>query len=149
MKYFIEEIHYPGNVAENIMPWGERWNYISHTFLNGFINYCEIVKAVLIERYVKFNQKKFNAVLQKENFHPRIGDFGDDVLILAKITDGKYIYFWFDHDVSDCCIGRFMTDDTEAQVLEEFGKHVDDLGYKPHEIPLEYFTHGWKSFLQN
>lgn len=80
--------------------------------------------------------------------------FQDDVHILAKATnpedEGKYcyFYFWYDRDCSDCCIGRFLTDDTEAMVREKFTKYMETRGeYNPYgarQIPLHYFN-GWIS----
>ncbi len=74
-------------------------------------------------------------------------DFQDDVLILAKISnmDNGWIYFWYDRDCSDSCIGRFITDDDEKSVINEFSIFIKNLEcniYGEKEIPLHYFN-GW------
>lgn len=193
MKYFEETQEYPRNVAFNPLPWNICYEYVSSTFLNGFINYVKIKKAYLISRYTaedelvqnvdiidppgSYNWIKFSGT-KKEVFdkittpgaivHSHLDDFGDDVLILAKIEKNQdeklhfeqentnfYMFFWYDCDCSDCCIGRFYTDDTEAQVIQEFDVYVKDRHDKMittyqkqdaplREIPITYFK-GWMS----
>jgi hypothetical protein len=98
--------------------------------------------------------------------HSKLNDFGDDVLILSKIEIqdkshypdrenlNYYMFFWYDCDCSDSCIGRFFTEDTESQVIQEFDTFVKErndklsVDYRAtgilREIPLHYFT-GWIS----
>jgi hypothetical protein len=86
-------------------------------------------------------------------FHGQLYDFQDDVVILARSgeIDGKMCYyvFWYDCDVSDSCIGRFLTVDSEEEVIKEFDSYVQKLhmlgdspAAKAKEIPLHYFR-GW------
>lgn len=92
--------------------------------------------------------------LAKENVMCHVNldyDFQDDVLILATAgeIEGEgacYFYFWYDRDCSDCCIGRFVTTDDEAEVVSSFAENATDpenneLG-EAREIPLHYFQ-GW------
>jgi hypothetical protein len=84
--------------------------------------------------------------------HPHLDTaFQDDVLILGKVQvpGGPfcYFYFWYDRDCSDCCIGRFVTDDPEEEVIEAFTRHClendcNEYG-SSREIPLPYFKTGW------
>lgn len=81
-------------------------------------------------------------------------DFQDDVLILAEAGKTElgqvcYVFFWYDRDCSDCCIGRFATDDCKEEVIEIFDRFVNQdlvgFGSNDHgarEIPLHYFQ-GW------
>lgn len=142
MKYFIENEEYPKFSDSEILPLGTEYVYVSSTFLNGFINYQDIVKAVLIKRYSEADIK----LPEKPDFHTKIHEFGDDVLILSKHND-TYWYYWFDCDVSDCCIGRFKTSDTEEEIIIEFMKSINDNDFIDEflEIPNDYFT-GWISF---
>jgi len=64
--------------------------------------------------------------------HTDMSCFGDDIALLAEIeaneADGKgrYMFFWFDCDVSDCCIGRFETTDTKEQVAQAMVNWLDE-----------------------
>jgi hypothetical protein len=78
-----------------------------------------------------------------------------------KFQKKKYIFFWFDYDVSDCCVGIFETiDSTEIikQSIENFlqneewgkSKNAADFGFdngvvSHTELPLS-FLHGWLKF---
>ena len=171
MKYFTNTIEYPKNILEDVLPWNEEWIYVSSTFLNGFINYATPISAFMLDRYVEMDEKSktgFVAHLRSDDYryewydktfytkrdlfeaatkpgviyHTDMNILRDDVLILSKINDGMYIYFWYDMDVSDCAIGRFKTDDTEEEVIEEFTKFVKGLNYGSHELPMHFFQ-GW------
>lgn len=184
LGYFEDSIEYPRNVASNPIPMNTLWTYISSTFLNGFINYVEVVDAQLLNRYHQmdeyFNSAEdgpfaqyhdgngwvtppdnlskralFDLYTQSKNsFHPKLNCFGDDVLILGRCKNdgneeikGMYMFFWFDQDVSDCCIGRFQTDDEESAVIEKFHTYANKyLKYDaPSPIPISFFK-GWLSF---
>lgn len=188
MKYFQDTEEYPRNVAFNPLPWNVLYEYVSSTFLNGFINYVKIKKAYLLSRYteeeeivhdvdiidtpgvfpwqwIKFSGTKkevFDRLTAPDAiFHSKLDQFKDDVLILSKIEienieinmpeNNFYMFFWYDCDCSDCCIGRFFTEDTETQVIEEFDKFVKERHNKLmlkngllREIPIDFFK-GWIS----
>jgi hypothetical protein len=72
----------------------------------------------------------------------------------------KYIFFWFDYDVSDCCVGRFETNDDVEDIKqsivnflleEEQGKRKEtiefgDYGVVSHtELPLSWLK-GWLKY---
>lgn len=98
-----------------------------------------------------------------EFYHTDLSCFGDDIIILAEIEDernnekgkNKFMFFWFDMDVSDCSIGRIKTDDYKEFVVEslenwltkEFKNHEelheDENGF--HKLPLS-FMKGWVKF---
>lgn len=155
MRYFDHDVEYPRDIAFDPLPWGIMYNYVSSTFLNGFINYVKIEKAFLLDRYgndedifsVQVQAKPFQWVEFKGNrheifdrliqpgatFHCRLDeDFQDDVVIFARIeTDSEiaeapYMVFWYDRDCSDCCIGRFKTTDALVTVLVEFDTFVNE-----------------------
>jgi hypothetical protein len=90
-------------------------------------------------------------------FHGRIDiDFGDDVLIIgkAKTEYGEesniWLFFWFDRDCSDCCIGRFELKISEDELYLMFDQHAKDAVGKdenedsdtPTMINMSYFN-GW------
>lgn len=87
--------------------------------------------------------------------HTRLGIFSDDVLALfySKLDDGKdcYWFFWFDMDVSDCGIGRFVTEDSQEVVVAKFDAYVSDRSaaigceHEPWLLPTHFFT-GWMEF---
>lgn len=193
--YFNDNIEYPKNIADNPIPYGEVWTYVSSTFLNGFINYAKPVACYVVNRYTLENEdisdrnvsicdkgefgkwhefsgtkKEFIELIvsgKKEMYHTSISCFSDDIIILARIEEdyknekgmNKFIFFWFDMDVSDCSIGRFKTQHCERQVIEsvenwleeEFNKnrnhesdHVEaEAGF--YRLPVE-FLKGWIKF---
>lgn len=148
-KGFIEqcfplgEVEYP-KITYTMLELGLWHTYISSTFLEGWINYVKPLAARLITRYrdhtSNFKQsEKFNA--GEFGVHTRLRDLGDDVLLLAysEINPKKdyidedhpagktYWLFWFDCDVSDCCIGRFRTDIPEDQLVNEFEVWAEEM----------------------
>lgn len=172
--YFDYGVDYPTGIALDPLPYGAFWQYISDTFLNAFINYVDIKKAFVVCRYMNLDDQmdnrgttimdppgSFNWVplvgtkreayklLCEEGrvFHSKLNnDFQDDMIILSKIGDGKWMIFEYDCDCSDCGVGRFETIDTDEQVIASFAEYVNtptmagDEGAL--EIPLHYFR-GW------
>ena len=158
MKYFTNDEEYPSNVCDDLLPWGTFWCYVSSTFLNGFINYVHVEKAYLANRYTEMDEviecgehagttkrSVFDKLTVNPPIHANLHAFSYDLVLLTKISEGKYMMFWFDCDVSDCCIGRFVTADTEADVIAEFDKFVNKVIPSHAEIPLNFFK-GWMSF---
>jgi len=129
LDYFDDHVEYPGDtVAGNPLPINEFWQYISSTFLDGFINYVDIIEGYQIHRYRAPDVTKRENFAKMSEFHSNLSVAEDDVLILAdaRTNDGLYYFFWFDRDVSDCCIGRFLTEDSREKVLENFRAYVND-----------------------
>ena len=174
-KYFDDHIEFPSNVAGNPIPVGVYWQYISSTFLNGFINYVKIIDATLMERYVKWEdkldrgesyynggawkefkgtkQELFDLVHEQSNsmFHTKMHMFGDDVIILAKCEDNPYMYFlfWYDMDCSDCRIGKFTTIESEEVIKKDFQDWSTtlSLGYIDDEVHKQLPLHFFKGWL--
>jgi hypothetical protein len=164
MDYFNDEVEYPNDVALNPLPMNTFWSYISSTFLDGFINYVEPLKIYVLDRYA---DDKTDAVLNlSKQCHTKLSQFGDDIILLGKIENNedslnKFMLFWFDMDVSDCCIGRFETTDNNETVFEALVNWLEEkkaenkgkvfhesydngvLGF--HELPKS-FIEGWVSF---
>lgn len=95
--------------------------YVSTTYLNGFINYVDIIGAYMTRRYKELaanitviNSSDLSwedscALIDKgQQFHTNVADSDeyDDIHILAKCGN-YYYYFWSDCDCSDSCIGKF------------------------------------------
>lgn len=106
---FDEHFEYPSNeIAEHGgLPECTLYSYVSSTFLNGFINYVDIIKAFVVERYcnewdevIPQQVKEFH-----QSYHSSLRKIHDDKWILAQ-GDRDYWLFIFDEDVSDCSIGR-------------------------------------------
>lgn len=144
--YFEMAFDYPQAVAHDPLPYGTVWNYISSTFLNGFINYVSPVSVIVLDRYtpgtkdlsaegisIKDKGVPFQwhhwmgtkaglatALIngEKEMYHTHMNCFQDDIVVLAKIEGGGWMFFWFDCDGSDCSIGRFNTTDPEEHVIQ-------------------------------
>ena len=116
---------------EDLLPLGQWHDYISTTFLNGWINYVKIRSAWCINRYrtepgepeaLREAVRKFN---EEPSYHTDFGELRDDVLILAKAGKAWWV-FWFDQDCSDSSIGRFRTEDPEGHVIRAFEEWVFD-----------------------
>lgn len=197
--YFEDNIDYPKAVAHDPLPYGTAWNYISSTFLNGFINYVTPIKVYQIDRYTHenagleveygerqnleagwkklcFTKAELRKLVVEEKIyfaHTNLHVFGDDIIVLAQITGGvepdgkeRYMFFWFDCDVSDCSIGKFETTDTQEMVIQSLLNFLDrerkrnqgiviepedGLGFEDNgvvnytELPLS-FLQGWLQF---
>lgn len=187
--YFVDTIEYPKEIIDNPIPYGEAWTYVSNTFLNGFINYCTPIACYVVNRYTpetedisdnkvyirKHDDTKSNEFVGTKKelidlfiqdkldiYHTTLSCFSDDIVIIAKVEEresNKYIFFWFDMDVSDCSIGKFKTDDSQEQVIEsvenwlteEFKNNkeheaehtIESSGY--FKLPLSFLS-GWIKF---
>lgn len=54
--YFDDEVEYPKDIAENPLPLGTLYSYVSSTFLNGFINYVSVIDAFVLHRYTELGK---------------------------------------------------------------------------------------------
>lgn len=183
-KYFVDTEEYPKEVAVDPIPWGCFWDYISTTFLDGFINYavdpytqnCGVKSAFLLARYTEWNEKVPAVDIQdppnsfkwttfegtkKEVFekliepgrvcHSKLDSvFQDDVLILAKLAEQRWMVFWYNRDCSDSKIGRFETATKDEEVIADFkfwalNPEFEYIKFEQaREIPVSYFK-GWVS----
>lgn len=155
-NYFDDHVDYP-RVDGEILPLGTAWAYVASTFLDGFINYQKIQRAYLLHRYIKQPEENERAAKAfNEGCHTKIWELlQDDVLLLSKNETNEWWFYWFDRDVSDCCIGRFITDDSDGAVLQLFEEFVYEtqrkfcLGYVSHNQPPILLDHkkfkGWIS----
>lgn len=172
-KYFSSYEEYP-DPAESMLEIGLYHEYVSSTFLNGWINYVDIIAARLITRY---NEKGYQGNVDDLNhfnddstdtYHTKLGNFfNDDVFILAKNRPSRwydnvkpvYWFFWFDRDVSDCCIGRFHAKgSSEDEVIKDFIEYANyssrdlSVGYAASKEPVDSLEinvkklRGWISF---
>lgn len=73
--------------------------------------------------------------------HTDLSMFNDDVAILAKRKinnlSPEYWFFYFDCDVSDCCIGRFLTTDSEEEIIENFSEYIKNFDFSDEELCLD------------
>lgn len=87
------------------------FHYVSHTYLNGLINYTKPIKAFLMFDYVYQSDDKENILnkiesLSEQNwFHTDLGSFGTSAVVISELED-SYVLFFYDADVSDCSIYR-------------------------------------------
>lgn len=165
-SYFEDHIDYPKNIAENPLPLNTLWQYVDSDILKGFINHVQPVSWYVLDRYndgqpmsgIRLERERRNwedwtgtkkeliEVLnsgERQCFHINLGYFNDDVIILAETNKlmkdeypNRYFFFWFDCDVSDCCIGQFETTDSKEEIiqnleftLEKLSKDGDVTGF--------------------
>lgn len=138
--YFTEQYDYPDPSSLSLIVYrgGMLFNYISSTFLNGYINYVNIIKAYGIHRYTDPQEKIDGKYVDKlKTVHPKLTDYDDDIFILAKSRDASnsYFYFWYDMDCSDCSIGNFVTTDDIDIVIKKFEAWV----YEMNNMHSRYF----------
>lgn len=157
-KYFETVESYPSKeTLLNRLQDDVLFEYVSSTYLYGFVNYTSVQKAYLMGRYRDWNelesgekftkQQKFDAFLSKRNSSWNFFQFDDDVIILAKCGI-HWVLFWFDCDTSDCCGGKFHTltpDETVIKDFEHYIHHELDFEFPAKEIPLIHFKHCWFS----
>lgn len=141
-----EWIEYPENKdlmegpAEGII-----YSYVSTTYLNGFINYVEIIDAYMTRRYKELRANNtedelcwedscalIDKLLADSNYvHTDTSDCSeyDDIHILAKCGDYFY-YFWSDCDCSDSCIGKVRASEfeNEEDAKKQFKEFLYDTG---------------------
>jgi hypothetical protein len=162
-RYLPDGVEYPENLVAEPLALDQCSVFVSHSYLDGFINYVKIVSAWLIPRYNtkgehgeykiqimdppgSFNwvEKTFVGIqfykLVSKNprvlCHTKISYFGDDVAILGRVpvneehgtATREYVFFYYDCDVSDCMIGRFLTENAEEEVLQRFNTYAEWLG---------------------
>ena len=87
------------------------YNYVSSTYLNGFINYVNILAGAMIRIYAEDDAewKAFcdNVEALKDEVHTNVSsaDKFDYVVVLAESSDSYWV-FDSDKDSSDCKIAR-------------------------------------------
>lgn len=134
----MDYIEYPGRELLLSGPRdGYNYTYVSNTYLNGFINYVDIICGYMIRRYSIYDNSKWlnqcnNIEALKDSPHTNISDINefDDIIILAE-SDTSYWIFWNDCDCSDCCIGKLSKKEFHDahhpnidSIKKEFKKYV-------------------------
>lgn len=118
--------------------------------------------TVIKSEYEGYNRLRFptkrdiyTATLKNAKYmetNTSISMFRDDVVILGKsrLLSNEYMVFYYDTDVSNCCIGRFQTEDTQQEVIKEFDRYElyerpENRGYyngQPKPLTMDVFR-GW------
>jgi hypothetical protein len=146
-RYMPEHYEYADPTEFDIGDYGWGIDYISSTFLDGWINYVKPIKVFAISRYTPSAklEARVKEFYEEDHFHTKFHPLGDDVVLLCreefrKHSNGQgldnphlekgeeqgYWFFWYDCDVSDCSIGRFATRDTEAEVIASFERMMKE-----------------------
>lgn len=153
-SYFDDNVEYPKDVAHNTLPYGTIWCYISSTFLNGLVNYVKPISCFVIDRYTSpqtvisnehgRKSELIKSIIEgKKVYHTNLHMFQDDFIILSKIENeendgkGRYMFFWFDCDVSDCCIGKFETEDDIETVKNSVKLWLDERKFENKDLNFE------------
>lgn len=140
MRY-LECIEYPdSDVMLGGVPLGVLFEYVSSTYLDGFINLVKIQAAWLLVRYESAGHK--DAVRRIEaDVHPRLVEHDDCIVVGASHCGAQSWVFWYDRDTSDCCIGRGRF---EASEMVEYARHLTR-SFRHVAIDARTLEHGSKS----
>ena len=156
--YIKKTVDCPGKDIVDNFEANTDYEYISTTFLNGYINYVKPIKAFMIRRYSYVNEesraldedlswndaiKNLNKELDK--FHTDLSSCNlDDISILAE-SEKYYWWFYADRDCSDSCIMKINKYNVEDlnDLIEAFKEKCLWNGNNIiHEIPIDKMT-GW------
>jgi hypothetical protein len=142
-KFFDHTVDYPDIAVNDILPCGELWWYVSDTFVNGFVNYSEILAAFIADERGYLTQDEIDAKAKRFNetlpdYHTKLCQFGTNVWLLGKsirrstrVTPGApsevFWLYYFNQDTSDCGVGRFVppVGITSYEVATAFWEHMD------------------------
>lgn len=108
---------------------GVLFDNINAAFLNGYINHVDIIDAYGVNRYDPHEPVNPDAL---SIYHPKLYDYRDDVMLLAKSPNVDNSYFLFYYSINggaNNMIGNFITNDEESVVIENFigfCKHIND-----------------------
>ena len=177
MDYFTGEEH-PENYCDNILPYGIIWQDVPTSFLDAFVNHSEHIICFALDYYLmmdeeidcsgyhvsyptdRFKYFEFKGTKRElfesintgkiVNTHTKISMLRDDIVILSKIDEGKYIYYWY-HLSGRCDIGRFQTTDDIEIVKKSVAKWLSDMKEDDcikefYELSVKNFFEGWVSF---
>ena len=167
MKYFTKRVEFP-ELSGELLPVNTLWEYVSSSFLDGIINHYNIIGWFVVDRYIYDGMEFIDTIddltheekLERiehvrenglENHKLLIREFEDDIIFVGKSVseENTYCFFYYDCDVSDCSIGRFVTDDSEEVVLSEIASMVKDefLCEELHEMPVDLLLCKWVRFI--
>jgi hypothetical protein len=137
-RYFWNNVLYPKDFPTCMLT-GVMYEYVGSDKIAPFLKDATVVAAWLIHRYIppvepepewvehdpdcKSKPELVADFLKPGRTETQLNQLGDDVLYLG-IKDGLYYHMWLDHDVSDCVIGRFETEDPLPEVIERFDEYV-------------------------
>jgi hypothetical protein len=131
-KLFKHGEWYPKNIAERGVPENTLFEYVSHTFLNGFINHVTPFFVCVIERYRRWSFKEkindpehrlypfslYEWKAYAKDCDTNYSRIDDDVLLLAE-SDNSLWFFWNDKDCSDCEIGRIDKNSISKEKMKD------------------------------
>jgi hypothetical protein len=177
-EYFDSGLLCPEDICDNILPYNKVLCNITTPFLDGFINYVQPLVCFVLDHYIdidfpieddrlcvspkndRFNHYYFKGtkrqLIQGVNsgniqiINTKFHFLGDDIVILTKIADKKYMIFWYRMSgFSD--IGRILTDDNESDVIKSVSSWLKEMKSKGditgfHKLKIKNFLDGWLSF---
>jgi len=138
---FETKEEYPDNLAERGVPQGTSYDFVSSTFLDGFINYVKIFAAFILDPpYGGLGEYKEDIEQALNETHTKFRDFGLLEVILLAETENSFWLFWYDPDVSDCSISR-----CEKEVTRDEFRRLFLIGPLKDETYMELskLPHGW------
>jgi len=136
LKYFEESIEYPSNavLCVGALPEGIMLEYVSGTYLNGFINYCKPIKAFCLERYIQWDEvldANHKISVQdppdSRNWVEKKPTTKDELFNL--ITEpGRLYHVHLDVDFQDDLVILCKIEDTDSYLVFHYDRDVSDCG---------------------
>lgn len=140
---------YPSNASLLNPPDEFSFYYVASSYLDGFINYVDIVKSFVCcadKDYLRYANEQILISMEskfKDEFHAKFHDSanGFNYLLLCESVRHRWI-FYYDQDCSDCFLIKRLKEDVSAEKLLSSATPPRS---KIVEFPCEWLT-GWKGF---
>lgn len=142
MEEFIDKYFWYGTIdyscnlidEETILVPNKLFRFVPVAFLNGCINYIDILSIYLV------SEEAINIEDLDSNFKTNdLSAFGGDLVILGE-SSGYFWYMFFDFAKEDSCIGRMDKDYLEEELISEFSIYCKELNQNYYEIPVQWLS---------
>jgi hypothetical protein len=115
------------------------YDYVSNTYLNGFINYLGTLTIFLLSDSNAITDEEISEYsIDFESSHTDLSELATKILVLGETTKFYWILI-YNPDNSDCAIGKFEKM-CSRQAIEEILSTLIDV------VRLPYRTKGWVSW---
>lgn len=124
--------------------------YVSNAYLNGFINYVNLIRSACLCEYAEHDDQRNERVrlihevaIQLDNYHTDLSTISDSFYILAE-SSFKYWIFLYDADCSDCIIGSIPKSEISEERLIQLYEEELKSEYPNHFLMDVKKMTGWR-----